>query len=219
MFDGKLWGQKINNSLEFAHSNITALNGSKIFAGMMIIVLNVASRFVTIKLSKTMESYLKYTFSRQALIFAIAWMGTRDIYIAFMITLLFSLFVDVLFNEDSRFCILPTTVTEYYTNLSESNTTTSTSQNLPGMPPQMPGSTMQQGQSGDVSKPPAANPLAVGQGGGLCKPPAAIPPSSANPVSTGNITNEEMERAKEVIHAWKLQHPSQYEGFYKTKHA
>lgn len=188
MFDGKLWGQKINNTLEFAHNNITALNGSKIFAGMMIIVLNVASRFVTIKLSKTMESYLKYTFSRQALIFAIAWMGTRDIYIAFIITLLFSLFVDVLFNEDSRFCILPTTVTEYYTNLSESNTTLSTPQNIPGMPQQMPGST------------------------------TATPPSSANPVSTGNITNEEMERAKEVIHKWKLQHPSQYESFYKTKH-
>ncbi len=220
MFDGKLWGQKINNTLEFAHSNITALNGSKIFAGMMIIVLNVASRFVTIKLSKTMESYLKYTFSRQALIFAIAWMGTRDIYIAFIITLLFSLFVDVLFNEDSRFCILPTTVTEYYTNLSESNSTTSTTQNVPGMPPQMPGSTMQQGQSGGHSNPPAAIPLAVGQGGGRrgASPPAAIPPSSKKPVSDGTITNEEMERAKEVIHKWKLQHPSQYESFYKTKH-
>jgi len=222
MFDGKLWGQKINNTLEFAHGHITALNGSKIFAGMMIIVLNIASRFVTIKLSKTMESYLKYTFSRQALIFAIAWMGTRDIYIALIITLLFSLFVDVLFNEDSRFCVLPSTVTEYYTNLSESNTAP-THQNVPGMPPQMPGSTMQQGQSGGHSNPSAEIPMpkrtAVGQLGGRrgASPPAAIPQASKKQISDGTITNEEMERAKDVIHKWKLQHPAHHESFYKTK--
>jgi hypothetical protein len=131
-FDGKIWGQKINNTLEVFHSHITAINGSKIFAGLMIIVLNVASRFVTIKLSKTMESYLKHTFSRQALIFAIAWMGTRDIYISLLISIIFSLFVDLLFNENSRFCILPTTVTEYYTNLPDLDT--SMPNNSPGMP-------------------------------------------------------------------------------------
>jgi len=129
-FDGKVWGRKINNGLESIHSHINALNASKIFAGFMIIVLNIASRFVTIKLSKTMESYLRHTFSRQALIFAIAWMGTRDIYIAFSITLLFSIFFDVLLNEDSPYCILSSDVTEYYTNLPESDT----SQNIPGIP-------------------------------------------------------------------------------------
>jgi len=132
-FDGKIWGQNINNGLESIHSHINALNTSKIFAGIMIIVLNIASRFVTIKLSKTMESYLRHTFSRQALIFAIAWMGTRDIYIAFMITMIFSLFVDALLNEDSKYCILSSDVTEYYTNLSDSDEKP-TNPNIPGMP-------------------------------------------------------------------------------------
>ena len=54
-----------------------------------------------------MESYLKFTFSRDILIFAITWMGTRDIYIALFITLTFMLISDVLMNEKSPFCCLP----------------------------------------------------------------------------------------------------------------
>ena len=91
-------GKTINGFLKNMHNSISYLNGSKIFAGIMIIVLQISSRFFTIRLSKTMESYLKYTFSRQVLIFAIAWMGTRDIYIALIITLLFTFAADCLFN-------------------------------------------------------------------------------------------------------------------------
>ena len=35
------------------HESIDAANKSKVFAGLMIITLNIASRFVTIKLSKS----------------------------------------------------------------------------------------------------------------------------------------------------------------------
>lgn len=99
------------------HESIDAANKSKVFAGLMIITLNIASKFVTIKLSKSMESYLKYTFSKQILVFAIAWMGTRDIYTAFVIMLAFTLSIDYLFNEDSQFCILPETFTNYHRDL------------------------------------------------------------------------------------------------------
>lgn len=99
------------------HESIDAANKSKVFAGLMIITLNIASRFVTIKLSKSMESYLKYTFSKQILVFAIAWMGTRDIYTAFVIMLALTLSIDYLFNEDSQFCILPETFTNYHRDL------------------------------------------------------------------------------------------------------
>jgi len=89
------------------HEQIQMMNQSKIFAGLMIIILNIASKFVTISLPKTVESYLKFTFSRDLLVFAIAWMGTRDIYIAVGIVCLFILIVDYLCNEKSTFCILP----------------------------------------------------------------------------------------------------------------
>jgi hypothetical protein len=105
------------------HDQVKIMNNSKLFAGLMIIILNVSSKFVTIKLSKSMEAYLKYTFSRNILIFAIAWMGTRDIYIALAITFLFILFMDYLLNEDSPYCCLPNDFTNYHLSLAESMTT------------------------------------------------------------------------------------------------
>jgi len=68
-----------------------------------------------------MEAYLKYTFSRDILIFAMAWMGTRDIYVALFITLLFSLCMNYLFNEESSFCCLPETFTDYHTQIMDSS--------------------------------------------------------------------------------------------------
>ena len=89
----------------------------------MIVILNVASKFVNFKFGSTTEKYLKYTFSRQILVFAMTWMGTRDIYIATGMTLVFILFFDFLFNEDSSLCILPDQMKEYYQNLeNEENT-------------------------------------------------------------------------------------------------
>ena len=103
--------------VNYLHNHVMNINNSKIFAGLMIIVLNIASRFVTIKLSKTMESYLKYTFSRDILVFAISWMGTRDIYIAFGITIVFMIMVDYILNEQSAFCCLPSKFTDYHVSL------------------------------------------------------------------------------------------------------
>jgi hypothetical protein len=63
--------------------------------------------------------YLKYTFSRQILVFAMAWMGTRDIYVAAGLTLVFIVLFDFLFNENSSLCILPNELKEYYQNIDE----------------------------------------------------------------------------------------------------
>jgi hypothetical protein len=94
------------------NSYIQNINNSKIFAGLMIIILNITSKFVNFRFSKSVERYLKYTFSKQILVFAIAWMGTRDIYIALVVTLGFILCFDYLFNEDSMFCCLPDSIIE-----------------------------------------------------------------------------------------------------------
>jgi hypothetical protein len=114
-------GNSFQNLLNYLHNNVTAINNSKLFAGLMIITLNISSKFVTMKLSKTMEAYLKYTFSRDILVFAIAWMGTREIYIAFIITIIFIIFMDFILNEDSMFCCLPKNFTDYHVSLLENN--------------------------------------------------------------------------------------------------
>jgi len=103
----------------FLHNNVQAINNSKIFAGLMIITLNIVSKFANIKLSKTLEAYFKYTFSRQILVFAIAWMGTRDIYIAFFITIIFVICTEYLFHEESMFFVLPEEFKDYHISLLE----------------------------------------------------------------------------------------------------
>ncbi len=107
----------ITKILTYLHNNILAINNSKVFAGLMIITLNIVSKFVNIKLSKTMESYLKFTFSRNILVFAIAWMGTRDIYIAFFIMIIFILVTEHFFHEDSALFILPNDFKDYHIDL------------------------------------------------------------------------------------------------------
>ena len=90
---------------------------SKYFTGIMIIIINMAPRFMTVKLNKTVESYIKYSLNRNVLIFAILWMGTRDVIIAFALTLVFMLLVDYVFNEESSLCCLPETFVDYHTKL------------------------------------------------------------------------------------------------------
>lgn len=108
-----------SKSWSLVHDHIMNINNSKLFAGLMIITLNIASKFVTFKLGKTAETYLKYTFSRQILVFAMAWMGTRDIYVAAGLTIIFIILFDFLFNENSMFCVLPNDFKEYYENVAQ----------------------------------------------------------------------------------------------------
>lgn len=109
--------KSIYSLAEYVHKKVENVNNSKVFAGLMIIILNIASKFVSFKFSKSIEMYLKHTFSKQLLVFAIAWMGTRDIYIALLITIIFIICMDYIFNENSMFCCLPESFTNYHLEL------------------------------------------------------------------------------------------------------
>lgn len=86
---------------------IKTLNNSRVFAGLVLLTLNLFSKFITIKLSDSQEDFIKNAFGRQLLIFAIAWLGTREIITALGITAIFVVLADNLLNENSSFYILP----------------------------------------------------------------------------------------------------------------
>ena len=94
-------------------SGLKILNDSKFFAGLIILTMNIGSKYITVDLSKTQENYIKYSLGRQILIFAIIWMGTRDIVTSLIMTVIFILFADYLFNEHSRYCIIPEQYKEF----------------------------------------------------------------------------------------------------------
>ena len=86
---------------------LSIVNDNKFFAGVIMLTMNIGSKYVSIKLSKTQENYVKYSLGRQILVFAILWMGTRDIFTSLVLTAVFILLADYLFNENSKFCVIP----------------------------------------------------------------------------------------------------------------
>jgi len=97
----------LSESLGFVHNHVMFLNNSKFFAGIIMILLNVGSKFIAIQFSRSTEEYLKMNITKQILVFAMAWMGTRDIYTSLVLTAVFTVLSDHLFNEESPYCIVP----------------------------------------------------------------------------------------------------------------
>ena len=93
--------------MNYLHDHILYLNSSKFFAGVVMIMLNVGSKFISVQFSKSAEEYLKFSITKQLLVFAMAWMGTRDIYTALVLTAVFVILSEHMFNEESHFCIVP----------------------------------------------------------------------------------------------------------------
>ena len=93
--------------LAWVIKNINGLNSNKFFSGLVMLMLNVGSKYITIELSKTQSDYLRSTLARQMLIFSISWMGSRDIFKALALTAIFNVLTQHLFNEESSYCIVP----------------------------------------------------------------------------------------------------------------
>ena len=105
------------------YDKISSLNTNKFFTGIIILTLNITSKYVTMGFSTTQEEYLKYSLGRQILVFAIVWMGTRDIVIALLLTIVFFLFADYLFNDKSMYCVIPSKYIDKMNNNNNINIT------------------------------------------------------------------------------------------------
>lgn len=97
----------ITNSLSYINQHVIFLNNNKFFAGIVMIMLNIGSKFIMVEFSKSTQEYMKYTVCKQILVFAMSWMGTRDIYTSLGLTAIFTILSEYLFNEESHLCIVP----------------------------------------------------------------------------------------------------------------
>lgn len=95
------------NLKQFSVSNtLTNINTNKLFIGLMMIFMNIGSRYIEFKLTKGQEMIIK-SIAREMLIFTIAFIGTRDIFIALIITAIFIILSSFIFNENSKLTVLP----------------------------------------------------------------------------------------------------------------
>tara|TARA_Y100000591_G_C21465895_1_gene513245 strand:- start:137 stop:586 length:450 start_codon:yes stop_codon:yes gene_type:complete len=106
------------NQMKQTLSNI---NNSKYFAGLVMIMLNIGSKYITVNLTKSQESYLRGTIARQLLIFSVIWMGTRDLFVSIGMTAAFFILTQYLFNEQSALCIIPEKLRKYEDLIDDNN--------------------------------------------------------------------------------------------------
>jgi hypothetical protein len=97
----------MNPTIKAVQDKLNIVNNSKIFAGIIMICLNIGSKFITVKLSKSQEEYLKNHVAREFVIFSACWMGTRDILLSLILTVSFFIITEYFFHEDSSLCIMP----------------------------------------------------------------------------------------------------------------
>lgn len=89
------------------NSFLYSLNSSKYLIAVAMLLLNVGGRYIEIDLANSQRRILSSKLLRRILIFTVAFMATRDIVTALVITSCFAIFVLHLFNDESDYCILP----------------------------------------------------------------------------------------------------------------
>ena len=88
------------------YQKIHNLNNSKVFAGILMILMNLGSKYIALELSETQEEFLSNIVIRRIVIFVVAFIATRDIIISLVLTGVFILLVSGLFNDNSNLCII-----------------------------------------------------------------------------------------------------------------
>jgi hypothetical protein len=74
--------------------------------GIAYILLNLGGRFMALSVTPAQEAFLQNIVFRPLLLFAIMFIGTRNLVVAFWLTLVILLLLHYLFNENSSWYLL-----------------------------------------------------------------------------------------------------------------
>jgi hypothetical protein len=86
--------------------SIHEFNMNPYILGIAYILLNLGGRFMVLSVTPAQEAFLQNIVFRPLLLFAIMFIGTRNLIVAFWLTLLILLFIHYLFNENSSWYLL-----------------------------------------------------------------------------------------------------------------
>jgi len=93
-----------------------SLNTSNFFIGIMMVLLNIGSKYIERDLQKSHKQFFNSKIMRRLVIFTIVFIATKDIMTSLIITAVFIILVLNLFNTGSQYCILPKSVKDIDTN-------------------------------------------------------------------------------------------------------
>jgi hypothetical protein len=66
--------------------DLEVLNNSKLFLGVMLILLNIGSRYLVDELSTNPDEYNRNIVLRRIAVFAVCFVGTRDLVVSLLLT-------------------------------------------------------------------------------------------------------------------------------------
>ena len=84
---------------------LMTINSNPYFIGVMMILLNLGGRFLALEVTKGQEQFFQNAWVRRFLIFVVLFMGTRNVLVAFWMTIVIVLLIGYLFNENSSLCL------------------------------------------------------------------------------------------------------------------
>jgi len=84
---------------------ILGINSNPYFIGTMMLFLNLGGRFIAMEMSKGQEQFFQNIWVRRFLLFTVVFVGTRNVIVAFWMSLIIILLLGYLFNENSDLCI------------------------------------------------------------------------------------------------------------------
>lgn len=98
---------------------LTSLNTNKVFWGLTMITVNIGSKYVIGDLNKFQNIIVNNDVLKVVIVFAMFFIGTRDILTALFLTVVFLVVIKVLINEQNPYNILPQSVREQMTQATE----------------------------------------------------------------------------------------------------
>ncbi len=94
-------------TMDILSLTIHSLNTNPYFIGMLMLLLNLGGRFLSMELTKKQEEFLQQRWLRPLIFFTVIFVATRNLAVAFWMTLALFLILWILANEKSPFCIIP----------------------------------------------------------------------------------------------------------------
>jgi len=89
---------------------LAAVNGSKLTWGAAAIVASLGSRFVIGDLTAAQQTVLRHPLFKRAALFCMMFLPTRDILLAVCLTVVVSVLLEHVMNEQSAWCMLPESI-------------------------------------------------------------------------------------------------------------
>lgn len=98
------------------------LNNNPYFSGIALLMLNLGSRYIMSDLGEFHQKVLSHEIVKKIILFFLFFVGTRNVITSLILTIMFSVIIYGIFNENSKYSLIPNQkhlnrkIKEYYVN-------------------------------------------------------------------------------------------------------